>query len=141
MVFLYSSLISVLVVLRWLVSKISARAFTRWESRQKIAEETGAQVAMLTFPGRNQCPIEDARKNRLLTHAVEAMDRAEARYQKWNGRHDLLSGWLACLRAFKGRKLPYSAGVLDVVGTLAVLDATGLDVKAVVDLVTQWVNG
>jgi hypothetical protein len=46
-------------------------------------------------------------------------DKVERQYNRWQDRSERTSKWLTALRRWKGRKLPYTFGVLDVIGLKA----------------------
>ena len=53
-------------------------------------------------------------------------DLAEARYEAWQARAEKLGKFLARLRSFKGRTVPYLLGVADVVLLLVTLTLLGV---------------
>ena len=57
---------------------------------------------------------------------VQKRDRAEAKHFAWQARAEKVGRWLEGLRSWKGRKLPYTLGVVDVWLALAAVDQLGV---------------
>lgn len=66
-----------------------------------------------------------AKRYYLLGQLVADRDRLEQRYLTWQQRADRLNRALEGVRGWKGRKLPYTFGALDVSGALWVIDHLG----------------
>jgi hypothetical protein len=85
-----------------------------------------------------------AKRQYQLGMLVQRRDALEARHAFWQALADRLGGWVAAVRTWRGRKLPYTAGVLDVWMLLVLLDYLGagdyLNARQVVREVTQWLQ-
>ena len=73
-------------------------------------------------------------------------DRAEARHFAWQAGAEGLDRWARRLRDWKGRKLPYTMGVVDVWLVLTLIDHLGvgqyLSAGPLLQLVTSlWGQG
>ncbi|HZT83292.1 MAG TPA: hypothetical protein VFA26_23885, partial [Gemmataceae bacterium] len=67
-------------------------------------------------------PCLSAKRQYQLALVVQKRDRLEARYCAWQALAERLSRLTGAMRAWKGRKLPYTLGMLDVAGVLALAD-------------------
>src|SRR5205807_5900498 len=75
--------------------------------------------------GRRTDIGQTAKRQYQLGVLVQQRDYLEGKHDAWLTRSDKLAATLAVLRAWKGRKLPYTLGVLDVAGALYLVDALG----------------
>ncbi len=125
MIFLYSVLVASLILSRFLVKR---QAATLERQYAKIAQRTDALVRQLPLKAGNGSKPDAcllAKGQYQLGELVQARDRVEARYTTWQNRADTLARWLKGLRAWKGRKLPYTCGVVDVALVLVLIDWLG----------------
>jgi hypothetical protein len=85
---------------------------------------------------------ESAKRQYQLALLATKRERVERLYNRWQDRADRTSKWLAAMRRWKGRKLPYTLGVLDVVGLMALIDYCGagryVSVRPLFDAVMHW---
>lgn len=83
-----------------------------------------------------------ARRQFRLGQLVEKCDRLEVKHDRWLQRWEKLGRGIAALRAWKGRKLPYTFGALDFSGALILIDRFGLhpylDGQRLLQLVQEW---
>jgi hypothetical protein len=88
---------------------------------------------------------QTAKRQYQLGVLVQHRDQLEARHERWQARAEKLGAVITGLRAWKGRKLPYTLGVLDVSGVLYLVDYLGAgeyaNVGNLVRVVTTWFNG
>jgi hypothetical protein len=90
-------------------------------------------------------PYQNAKRQFELGLLVQKRDRAEARYTAWQGIADRFAGWVKTVKGWKGRKLPYTFGVLDITGLLVLIDMFGgseyLNARALIQMVTTLFKG
>ena len=76
---------------------------------------------------------------------MQKRDRLEERHEVWQARAERLGRFIEGIRDWKGKKLPYTMGVMDVACVLAALDYFGLNqyvsVQRLVDLARDWLAG
>lgn len=145
MVLLYTLILLALGLVRWAVASWSgwlARKYTR------LAAATLKFVAQPLYKPGNSNKVDSfamAKRNFVLGQLVTRRDRVEAKYFRWQGWTDKLTAALNAFRGWKGKKLPYSLGVLDVWLTLYLIDTMGvaehLSVRQIIDLVVAWMRG
>jgi hypothetical protein len=86
-------------------------------------------------------PCQQAKRQYKLAMLADKHDSLEAKYTTWQSRAERLGKLRQRLRAWKGRKLPYTFGVLDVTGALALIDYFGagqyLSARHLVEMVTS----
>src|SRR5262249_43354871 len=57
---------------------------------------------------------------------VQRRDRLEGKHQGWKALADRLGRWKAAVQDWKGKKLPYTLGVVDVTLVMLLIDRLGL---------------
>ena len=72
---------------------------------------------------------------------MQRRDALEEKYSTWQGRADRLTAWVAAVRNWRGRKLPYTAGVIDVWMLLCLLDYCGAGEHINAREVVRWAAG
>jgi hypothetical protein len=145
MIVLYSALLLVLTVSLFFVKRRAAtleRRHARFarEAAQFAKEPTGKEAGYYKHD-----PCQNAKRQYLLGLLVQKRDRVEARYTAWQGFAEKFEARVKGLRTWKGKKLPYTFGVLDVAGLFYLLDYVGLgqyaNVRNLVTLVTNYFAG
>ncbi len=125
MIVLYTTVI-VLLSVTWFLFKRRANSlehrYTRLAAR---ASELINKPVPRKGNSNNADPAECARRQYELGQVVQKRDRIEGRYTAWLASAEKVAGMIKRMRAWKGRKLPYTFGVLDVTGLLALLDYLG----------------
>jgi hypothetical protein len=125
MIFLYTLLLVALGALKFLIELRSAFLARRY-SRLAGAVDKLAREPILRDGNNNRFnPCEIARRQYLLGSLVQKKERLEARHYRWQHLADKLSRAVSRLRSWKGRKLPYTLGALDVWLTLYLVDYFG----------------
>jgi hypothetical protein len=126
MMILYVFLFLVLLMARAFVSRRASKLESKFERIARAARE------LLTTPVRNQGNNSKldvsayAKQQYLLGQLVEKRDKTEARYLAWQARSEKLGRMLTSLRRWKGRVLPYAAGVVDLAMVLSILTLLGV---------------
>lgn len=78
-------------------------------------------------PGNQKIDVcADARRTYELGRLVQQRDALLARWLKRQKRTEAVTGWLQALRSWKGRKLPYTFGAVDIWILLTLVDQVGL---------------
>ena len=126
MILLYSLLLSLLGVVKTLAN-LRARTLERKFTR--VAAAVSQLVSQPDYkPGNSNKPDQTlfAKRLVLLGRRVEERDRVEAKYFAWQRWADRLSGWVHAARTWKGKKLPYTMGAVDVWMLLCAVDYFGV---------------
>jgi hypothetical protein len=69
---------------------------------------------------------ESAKRQFVLGQLVQKRDALEVKCHAWQARADRFGKVVAALRDWKGRKLPYTMGALDVSGAMYAIDYFGV---------------
>jgi len=144
-ILIYTTMLTLLGLVKWLVSKR-----TRALERKFVA--LAADVGKLLQEGdmkpgnsNKADPCAVAKRVLALGYLVNKRDRVEAKYFAWQRWTDRLAGWMNNLSDWKGKKLPYTLGAIDVWMLLGLVDYFGvgefLSTRAVIDtIVAYWSN-
>jgi len=143
MFLVYTLVLLLLVVVRFVVARRVAALEKKYIRIARATDEllkTSAQK-----PGNNTKPdpYAAARASYLLGQAVERRERLETLYCAWQKAAEGLKNAIGTLRGWKGRKLPYVIGALDVLMILGALDYLGygeqISARALVQLFRSFV--
>ncbi len=161
MILLYAALILCLVAAQFFINRRVARLEKKFirtadEADRLVAEtapQNGARNEPILIAGvpaakKTQVQVREvktdpaqlAKRQYLLGVVVQKRDRLEEKHQAWERRQDRLNGVIARVRAWKGRKLPYTFGVLDVASVMYVIDRYGLHEYLSADRLMELVN-
>jgi len=88
-------------------------------------------------------PCASAKRTLMLGQLVEQRDRVEAKYFAWQRSADRVAHCISVVREWKGKKLPYTLGAVDVWMLLSLVDYFGVaqyvSAGAMVEaLMTMW---
>jgi hypothetical protein len=145
MILLYTTLLTLLGLVKFLVS-MRTRALER-----KFVRFAAAVAQLLREqeirPGNSNKidPATSAKRTLMLGQLVEKRDRVEAKYFAWQRWTDRLTRWMANATDWKGKKLPYTLGAIDVWMLFGLVDYFGvgdfLSTRSVVEtVVAYWSN-
>jgi hypothetical protein len=145
MILLYTGLLLLLGVAKFLVGRRTARLQTRYTRLAQEVSKLASEPLYKEGNSRRQDPYQTARNQYQLGQLIQRKDRLEDRYCRWLGRSERMAKWYTAVRHWKGRKLPYTFGVLDVAGALALIDYLGVgqvvSLRNLVQVLSTWVNG
>jgi hypothetical protein len=125
MIFLYTLLVVLLGATHLLIKRRAAALEKKFVHVTKEADEVLRQPGYRPGNASRPDPYYAAKRQYQLALLAGKRDRVESRYTTWQDRADKLGKLRNRLRAWKGRKLPYTFGVLDVAGALALIDYLG----------------
>jgi hypothetical protein len=144
MIFLYSFVLLTLglakAVAAWRAGALERRYAKAALAAEKLLRAADAKAGNGRGPAD---PAAAAKRQYLLGVLVQKRDALEAKHAVWQGRADRLGAWVSLVRSWRGQKLPYTAGVLDVWMALVLVDHFGGDYVSagkVVRAVTEWVQ-
>jgi hypothetical protein len=125
MIFLYTSLLVLLALAHWLYKRRAASLERKYVRVSRQADAVLRHANTRPGNGNRTDAYEAAKRQYMLALLATRRDKVEGRYTAWQTRADRLARLRARLAGWKGRKLPYSFGALDVAGTLALIDYLG----------------
>ncbi len=126
MILLYTLLLFLLGLVKLLVSW---RARTLERKFMRVAAAVDKMLREPDFkPGNSNKadPCMVAKRTVALGELVQKRDRVEANYFAWQRWTDRLKGWMRAARDWKGKKLPYTLGAVDVWMLLCLIDYCGV---------------
>ncbi len=126
MILLYTMLLFLLSALKQMVS-LRARALERKYVKVALAVDTLLrQPEFKPGNGNKADPCASAKRTLLLGQLVDQRDRVEAKHFAWQRWTDRLTGWVETAGDWKGKKLPYTMGAVDVWMVLCLIDYFGV---------------
>lgn len=144
MVLVYTLLIVLLVAARYVIGRRVAALERKYTRVARQTDELIRQPSAKPGNSSKPDPYATARAAYLLGQAVEKRERVEAKYIAWQKTADVFNAFVATVRGWQGRKLPYVVGVLDVLLALTALDYLGyreqLSAQALVEFLTSLVH-
>jgi hypothetical protein len=143
MIVLYTLLLVLLAVMLFVFRRRASGLEKKFVRISKQADELIRQPYRCGNTNRADA-CESAKRQYHLALLANKRDRVERLYNRWQDRADRTSKWLAGVRRWKGRKLPYTFGVLDVVGLMALIDFCGagryVSIRPLFDAVAHWIR-
>jgi uncharacterized protein YxeA len=125
MIVLYTALLLLVGAAHFLFKRRVAALEKKYSKVVKDADEMLRKSNVKDGNSNRQDPYQSAKRQYQLAMLAEKRDRMENRFIVWHGRAERLGKLRLRLRAWKGRKLPYTFGVLDVATTLGLIDYLG----------------
>jgi hypothetical protein len=127
MILLYTFLLIVLGTISFLVGRRVARLEKKYTQTADEVEKLSLTSVGLRQGNSNSRldTAESAKRQYLLGQLVQKRDALETRCHTWQARAERFRKMLAALREWKGRKLPYTMGVLDVSAAMYAIDYFG----------------
>jgi hypothetical protein len=145
MILLYALLIVLLVVARFVIGRRVAALERKYTRVARATDDLLREPRPRPGNSGRPDPYAAARQAYLLGQAVEKRERVETRYFAWQKRREKFGAFVAAVRGWKGRKLPYAVGVLDVLLVIGALDYLGfreqVNAQALVEYLTSLVRG
>jgi hypothetical protein len=126
MILLYTLLLFLLGLVKLLVGW-RARALER--KFMSVAAAVDKMLREADFkPGNSNKadPCAMAKRTVALGELVQKRDRVEANYFAWQRWADRLKNWMHAIHDWKGKKLPYTLGAVDVWMLLCLIDYLGV---------------
>ncbi len=124
MLFLYTLLLSILGLVRFLIGRRVANLEARHARLARLADDLLHQPPARDGSGRIDAAVA-AKRQYLLGLLVQKRDRLEDRYAAWQVSAEKYGRWLAAVRGWRGKALPYTLGVVDVVMLATLADYLG----------------
>ena len=140
MIFLYTLALVLLGAAKALAVYRAGRLERRYAKAALTAEKLLRAPEPKAGNGRHDLAAT-AKRQYQLGQLVQKRGALEARHATWQARADRLTGWSAAVRNWRGRKLPYTAGVLDVWMLLCLLDYLGAGEYVNAHEAVRWLAG
>lgn len=144
MIFLYTLLVVLLGTAHFLVKRRVAALEKKYARAAKEADTLLRQSNVRDGNSNRLDPCQAAKRQFLLGQAAQKRDRVEAKYSAWQHASERTGKLVARLKNWKGKKLPYTLGVLDVAGALALVDYLGFgqyaNVRHLIEGVRTWLQ-
>ncbi len=145
MIFLYSALVLVLGTAGFLVRRRTKALEAKYARVARQADQILRQGMFKEGNSNRQDMVLAAKRYYALGQVAQKRDRVEARYVAWQRLSDKLERLIGRVRAWKGRKLPYTCGVLDVATALWLADYLGagnyVSVRPLIALIRSHFGG
>jgi hypothetical protein len=125
MIFLYTALLLLVGVVYFLVQRRVAALEKKYAIVAKEADDLVRQGNHREGKSNLQDPYQSAKRQYKLAMLAEKRDRLESNYLTWHQRAERLGKVRQRLSAWKGRKLPYTFGALDVACAMSLIDYLG----------------
>jgi hypothetical protein len=125
MLILYTFVLLLLGVAKFLTSRRVTALERKYGRVAKQADKLLRETGFREGNSGRVDPYQAAKRQYLLGVLAQKRDRLEHKYDAWQARAEKVGAALDKVRGWKGRKLPYTFGVLDVVGALTLIDYLG----------------
>ena len=139
MIFLYTLLLLLLGVARFLVVR-RARKLERKFTQTALAADKLARDPLKPGNGNKWELCQAAKRQLQLGVIVQKRDRLESKHHFWEALGDRFTRWKNVVHNWKGKKLPYTLGVLDVSFLLYLVDYFGVGEYVSVRALAHWVK-
>lgn len=144
MIFLYTIVLLLLVALKVVVARRAASLERKYSTvAQAVLKRTYEPAFKLGNSGREDLSVA-AKRMLELGVLVQKRDILEGRYYWWRAWADKLGRLVGRMRAWKGKKLPYTMGAIDVWLVLYAIDRFGvfqfLSPRQLLDSIRAWLG-
>lgn len=126
MILLYSFVLLILGVILFVVNRRVLTLERRYGKTALAAELLARQTTLKGGTGDRPDAVESAKHLLVLGQLAQKRDRVESKWQAWQRRADKLNKLVATLKQWKGQKLPYTFGAIDVTGAMYLIDRYGV---------------
>jgi hypothetical protein len=125
MIFFYSAIVLALGIAAFLARRQAAALEAKFTRIARETDRLARQHPVKEGNSNRQDPYEAAKRLYALALVGQKRDRVEARFLTWRQRSDKLNALANRVRGWKGLKLPYTFGALDVATVLWLIDRLG----------------
>jgi hypothetical protein len=122
MILLYTLLLFLLGVATFLIGLRVRRLEKKYYRAATQADQLLRGTSLRPGNGNRLDPYESAKRQYQLGLLVQKRDRLEGKFDAWQKLAKRAGNLAAAVRSWKGRKLPYTFGVLDVSAVLYLID-------------------
>lgn len=125
MIFLYTVLLILVGAAYFLIKRRVAVLEKKYSTIVKQADELLRKANFRDGNSNRQDPYQSAKRQYEFALLAHKRDRMETSWSAWHRRAECLGKLRNWLRVWKGRKLPYTFGALDVACVLSLIDYFG----------------
>ena len=144
MILLYTLVLLVLGATKALLAWRAAMLARKYGRVTASVERLTRDAVLKNGTDNRQDVCRTAKRYFELGRSVQKKERLEAKHFVWQSWNERLGRWIAAIRHWKGKKLPYTLGVLDVGLLFYLIDYFGageyLSANRVVETVTAWLQ-
>ena len=126
MIILYTVLLTFLRAVAFVLRRRARALERKYLHIARAADKLAQQPVHRPGNANRPDPYKSARQQFELGRLVHLRDRVEARHFAWQLRHEKFSKRVKALQQWKGRRLPYLLGALDLALVLLAVDHFGL---------------
>jgi len=134
MILIYTAIVLILAIASWLIQRRVARLERKFSQAAKQTHQVALEPAFKPGTRLDACQI--AKRQYQLGHLVQKRDRVEGKVHAWQAFADRFKGLTTRVKGWKGKKLPYTFGVVDVSCLLYAIDSVGMSRH--VNLAQAW---
>jgi hypothetical protein len=145
MILLYSSLLVVLGVVKFLIGR---RVKALEKKYVRVAKEADGLLKQPYYREGNSSRVDPyvaAKRQYMLGLLAQKRDRVESKYAAWQVFSEKFGRFVCHVQSWKGRKLPYTFGAVDVACVLGLIDYLGFSeyvgVRALISYITGLFTG
>jgi hypothetical protein len=145
MIFFYSAFVFMLRIAGFIARRRAAGLEAKYTRIARQADQLLRQGNVKEGNSNRHDPYLAAKRQYVLGQIAQKRDRVEARYTAWQQLSDKLNRFADRVRAWKGLKLPYTFGALDVASVLWLIDRLGagnyIGINRVFELIRSHFGG
>ena len=134
MILIYTVVVLILAIASWLIQRRVARLERKFSRVAKQTHQVALEPAFKPGARLDACQI--AKRQYQLGQLVQKRDRVEGKVHGWQAFADRFKGLTMRVKGWKGKKLPYTFGVVDVSCLLYAIDSVGMSRH--VNLAQAW---
>jgi hypothetical protein len=141
MILLYSSLVLVLGVIKFLIGR---RVKSLEKKYVRVAKEADSLLKQPHYREGNSSRVDPyvaAKRQYMLGLLAQKRDRVEAKYAAWQVFSEKFGRFVSSFQSWKGRKLPYTFGAVDVACVLGLIDYFGFNEYVGVRTLISYITG
>jgi hypothetical protein len=144
MIFLYTFLVLFLGGVKVLIDRRVRRLERKYSKTAREVAELVRQNLPRDGNANRTDPCQSAKRQFLIGLLVQKRDRLEALHDTWLARSERFNKFVTRVRNWKGKKLPYTLGVVDVALVLYLIDQLGVgeyvSFRHIVQLVSSYLQ-
>ena len=136
MILIYTIVVLILAILSLLIQRRVARLERKFSHVAKQPNQVALETAFKQGTRFDACQI--AKRQYQLGQLAQKRDRVEGKVHAWQAFADRFKGMTSRVKGWKGKKLPYTFGVVDVSCLLYAIDSVGMSRHVNLAQVWRW---
>jgi hypothetical protein len=138
MILIYTGVVLILAIAGFLIQRRVARLERKYSRIAKQAQQVALEPAYKQ--GNRLDPCQLAKRHYQLGLLVPKRDKVESKVHRWQAVADRFRSATNRLKGWKGKKLPYTFGALDVSCLLYAVDYAGLGRHVNIAQAWRWLT-